>query len=112
MTLKGHHESEIVTTGEEAVQRALTDKFDLILMDITLKGNMDGIEAASVIREKSNVPIIYVSGNSDLLNSDRLKATKPNGIVKKPIFDNSIYEMIERKLGSQKKLETEKLNRI
>ena len=50
------------TTGEEAVEFVKETKPDVILMDINLVGKIDGIEAAEVITEKSNIPIIFMTG--------------------------------------------------
>jgi two-component system, response regulator PdtaR len=95
LIIKGHYNFEIVASGEDAVKRATADHFDLILMDIKLSGKMDGIEAVEQIRKKSNACIVYISGNSDLLNSKRLKDTKPEGALSKPINDWEIYKIIE-----------------
>ena len=95
LIIKGHYNFEIVASGEDAVKRATADHFDLILMDIKLSGKMDGIEAVEQIRKKSNACIVYISGNSDLLNSKRLKDTKPDGALSKPINDWEIYKIIE-----------------
>ena len=95
LIIKGHYNFEIVASGEDAVKRATADHFDLILMDIKLKGEIDGIEAARIIREKSDVTIVYISGNSDLLNSKRLKDTKPHGALSKPINDWELYQIVE-----------------
>ena len=95
LIIKGHYDFYIVATGEEAVKMASIEKYDLILMDIKLKGEMDGIEAAKQIRKKSNACIVYVSGNSNLLKSQRLKDTKPDGILRKPINDRELYEIVE-----------------
>jgi len=92
---RGYEKSEIVKSGEEAVDKVSDCNFDLILMDIKLKGEIDGIEAASKIKEKSNVPIVYASGNSDLFESDRLKVTNPAGILHKPITDGMFFDVVE-----------------
>lgn len=60
----GYGVSSAVTTGEEAVERAAQDRPDLILMDIKLKGEMNGIEAAQEIQPKQKVPLIFLSAYS------------------------------------------------
>ena len=82
----------IVASGEEAVKITMKKNINLIFMDIKLKGEIDGLEAAGEITKKQDVPVIFISGNSDLLNSDRLKKTKPAGILNKPIMN---YELVE-----------------
>ena len=96
LILKGYSDFEIVDSGEEAIDAATKEKFDLILMDIKLRGYIDGIDAAKAISEFANIPVIYVSGNSDLLNSARLKETKPRGILRKPITAEKLAETLKK----------------
>lgn len=96
LILKGHYDFEIVASGEEAVAKALAEKYDLIIMDIKLKGQMDGIEAAEKILEKKEVAIVYVSGNSDLLYSNRLKKTKHVGLLRKPVYEYQLNKILEK----------------
>lgn len=96
LMLLGHHDFEIIPNGEKAIVRAAKKSFDLILMDIKLNGEMDGIEAAQKIKQKSNVPIVFVSGNTDLLQSDRIKTMDPDGILPKPIREYELKAIIEK----------------
>ena len=98
LTAGGYDVLNIVSTGENAIQATEKNSVNLILMDIKLKGEIDGIEAASVIRKKSDAAIVYIIGNSDLLESDRLLATNPEGTLKKPISDWELFEVIEKAL--------------
>jgi len=61
----GHNVVGVVFSGKEAVEIALKEEPDLILMDISLEGNMDGIEAACKIRSKINIPIIYLTAGTN-----------------------------------------------
>ncbi len=85
-------------SGERAIQRALELKPDLILMDIVLKGNMDGIEAANEIQSSLDVPIIYLTAYADKVVLDRAKATGPFGYMLKPFEDKEIFSTIEMAL--------------
>ena len=96
LILKGHYGFEIVDSGEEAVKMAQIENFDLIFMDIKLKGQIDGIDAAKTIKKNQNVAIVFVSGNSDLLQSDRLKKLKPAGILHKPITGYELSDVLKR----------------
>ena len=96
LILNGIYNFEIVDSGEDAIKRAQAEDFDIILMDIKLDSEIDGIEAARIIRETCDVSIIYVSGNTDLLKSERLKATNPDGIIRKPIVDDLFYSVIDK----------------
>ncbi len=87
---------EIVSSGEQVVKRALIKNFDLILMDIKLKGRLDGIDAARMIRKEKDIPIVYLSGNSDLLESARLRKTKHEGTLSKPISEYELIEIVNK----------------
>lgn len=73
------------STGEEAIAGAEREKPDLILMDINLLGNMDGITAAVKIKMTREVPIIFITGYSDGEIMARAYKTKPAGILTKPL---------------------------
>lgn len=92
----GHKVISNVFSGEEAVVLAEKIRPDLILFDIRLKGKIDGIEAATRIRQKSSVPIIYMTGNDHLRADKNLLATKPVGILSKPAEDWELFDMIDK----------------
>jgi len=100
LTTHGYNAFDNVGTGEEAIKIVENEKVDLILMDIKLKGKIDGIEAAQIINKKYNIPIIYMSGNTDMHKSDRLKATNPAGIIGKPIMEYELFETINNALNN------------
>ena len=78
--------------GDDAVTRVLGERPDLILMDINLKGDMDGIEAADRIRAEADLPIIFCTAYSNDETLARAKVTVPYGYVLKP-FDNRELEI-------------------
>lgn len=86
----GHNVSAKVTTGEAAVEAAKEHKPDIILMDIRLQGEMDGIEAMNEIRRSANIPVIYITGNSDESYRKRVEALKPLGFLTKPISQGEL----------------------
>jgi len=67
----GYHVPATVGTGELAIQTALKNQPDLILMDIQLRGAMDGVQAAAAITATQDVPIVYLTANSDRATLDR-----------------------------------------
>ncbi|QTA92463.1 ATP-binding response regulator [Desulfonema magnum] len=85
----------VAPSGKRAIQKAKTEKPDLVLMDIMLKGPMDGIEAANQIRKRFNIPIIYLTAFSDKEMLDRAKITEPFGYLLKPFEDRELYANIE-----------------
>ncbi|OQY13334.1 MAG: hypothetical protein B6I31_01375 [Desulfobacteraceae bacterium 4572_19] len=94
----GYSVVALETSGKGAVKKAQLLKPDLILMDITLDGTMDGIEAAQLILLDVNVPIIFLSGSFDDKNIDRAKVVKPFGIILKPFNNRELKVTIEMAL--------------
>lgn len=86
-------------SGEEAVQKALELQPDVILMDIVLKGEIDGIQAMEKIRQFSNVAVIYLSGNSDRFNYERAKKTGFTDYLVKPITTKDLQAPFKRIFG-------------
>ena len=87
--------SGVACSGEEAIRMAATDLPDLVLMDIRLDGPMDGIEAASRIRNALRLPVIYVTSHTDEVTLERVKQTEPQGYIVKPFTDQELHTCIE-----------------
>ncbi len=94
----GYAVPAIAATGEQAIAAATDLQPDLVLMDIRLKGAMDGIQAAEQIWERLQIPIIYVTGHSDRSTLERAKVTTPFGYVLKPVKERELYVAIETAL--------------
>ena len=99
---KGFVIVDTVCTGEEAIQCAERDKPDIILMDIVLSGEIDGISAAEEINERYNTSIIYLTGHSDEATLNRAKATEPYGYILKPVNEDELYSTIVTALYKHK----------
>ncbi len=84
-----------VTSGEEAVTKAMELRPDVILMDITVQGPIDGITAAQQIGERSRIPIVFVTAHADEATLQRAKLTRPCGYVLKPFEPNELRANIE-----------------
>jgi PAS domain S-box-containing protein len=82
-------------TGAEAVEAAIALRPDLILMDVRLKGDMDGIRAAELINEKMRVPVVYLTGDSDQKTLQRARAASAFGYVLKPFHIRNLLVAIE-----------------
>lgn len=87
-----------VATGAKAVEKARETEPDLILMDILLKGPMDGIEAAEKIRESAEIPIIYLTAYADEQTLTRAKNTTPYGYILKPFQGPELQILIDMTL--------------
>lgn len=83
-------------TGEEAIALVKDCKPDIILMDISLKGEMDGIGAVEKIRESVNTPVIYLSGNSDKFNFERAKKTGFVDYLVKPVTADDLVGPLKK----------------
>jgi PAS domain S-box-containing protein len=85
----------IVATGEEAVTSAARDRPDLVLMDIHLRGEMDGTEAAGRITSQIDVPVIYLTAYSDPETRDRAHHVFSYGYIIKPFNDQQLLCAID-----------------
>jgi PAS domain S-box-containing protein len=84
-----------VSSGEEAIANIRDLCPDAILMDIVLKGPMDGIQASNIILSQYSCPIIYVTAHSDQFTLDRAKSTRPFGYIIKPVDERELHIVIE-----------------
>jgi len=94
----GYIVPDVVFTGREAIQRAEELRPDLVLMDIVLKGEIDGIETAAEIRKKYNIPIVYLTAYEDDKTLKRAKMTEPLGYILKPFEERYLRSSIEMAL--------------
>jgi DNA-binding response OmpR family regulator len=84
-----------VDSAEEGIQIATTQHPDLVLMDVRLRGEKDGVQAAAEIRQQVDVPVIYLTAYSDRSTLDRAKDTDPYGYVVKPFHERELEVTIE-----------------
>jgi DNA-binding response OmpR family regulator len=84
-----------VDTAEEGIAIATRERPDLVLMDIRLKGEKDGVQAAKEIREQVDIPIVYVTAYSDRLTVDRASQTEHDAYVLKPFHRRELQSTIE-----------------
>jgi two-component system, response regulator PdtaR len=91
----GHIVVDIVDTGEKSVKSAQKYLPDIILMDIVLKGDMDGIEAAKIIRKKIKIPIIYLTAYADEEIIKRARITEPYAYIVKPYKTDELNANIQ-----------------
>ncbi|MDI6644053.1 MAG: methanogen output domain 1-containing protein [Methanobacteriaceae archaeon] len=92
----------IAASGEEAINKTEEKLPDLVLMDIVLKGKMDGIQAAQEIRERFDIPVVYLTAYSDEKTLSRAKLTGPFGYIIKPFEDRELHSAIEVALYKHK----------
>lgn len=91
----GYTVPAIVATGEEAIKMAEITFPDLILMDVRLKGDMNGVETAEKIRKNFDIPVIYLTAYSDDEVLEKAKKTEPYGYIVKPFKADDLRSNIE-----------------
>jgi signal transduction histidine kinase/CheY-like chemotaxis protein len=110
------HIPTVVYSGEEAIAVAADTRFDLVLMDIKLKGMLDGIDTAQQLRAAYDVPIIYLTAYADNQTLDRARATEPYGYVLKPFRERELKAAIDmalqRHISDQQRTQQQKLQRF
>lgn len=84
-----------VATGKDAIKKVDEQLPDIILMDIMLKGDMTGIDAANAIRLNHDVPIIYLTANADMATIEKAKVSLPYGYIIKPFTEKDLQTTIE-----------------
>jgi signal transduction histidine kinase len=97
----GYVVSASVASAEAAIEKVAELRPDLVLMDIRLKGLMDGIEAAEHIRTEFETPVIYLTAYADEATLQRAKATEPFGYIVKPFDERDLHVAIEVALRRQ-----------
>jgi DNA-binding LytR/AlgR family response regulator len=91
----GYEVTGILPRGEEAIAHIHIDKPDIVLLDIMLKGEMDGIDTAHEIQKQYNIPIIYLTANADEAHFNRAKETHPYAFISKPFKKLDLQRAIE-----------------
>ncbi|MBF0517598.1 MAG: diguanylate cyclase [Nitrospirae bacterium] len=94
----GYTVTSVSASADQAIKRAQTDRPDVVLMDVVLDGQMDGIEAAAMIRTSVGTPVIFLTSYSDEYILERAKITEPFGYLLKPFRDRELYTTIEMAL--------------
>ena len=98
----GYEVPAIVSSGKDAIKKAAETKPDLMLMDIVLEGDMDGIEAAKQIRARFDIPVVYLTAYADEIAVRRAKVTAPYGYLVKPFNERELHAAIEMALSRHK----------
>lgn len=91
----GYSVQKTVASGQAAIDEVKRNLPDIILMDIVLKGEMSGIEAATIIQQEHDVPIIYLTANADFSTVEKAKVSLPYGYILKPFTDKELQTNIE-----------------
>ncbi len=98
LTKAGYRVVETAASGKRAIQLAEDTRPDLVLMDVVLAGEMDGIEAARMIRQRREIPIVYLTANGDHTVLEQAKSTEPIAFILKPCEERELLASIEMAL--------------
>jgi DNA-binding LytR/AlgR family response regulator len=91
----GYDVTGIVSRGEEAISHVKQNRPDIVLMDIQLKGELDGIDTVVKMQQEIDMPVIYLTANADDENFDRAKSTNPYAFISKPFKKLDLQHAIE-----------------
>ncbi|MEW6126762.1 MAG: response regulator [Acidobacteriota bacterium] len=98
LTLLGYEVTGIASSGREAIALIEETEPDLVLMDIVIKGDLDGIETAAKIRRRWSIPVIYLTAYTDDTTLQRARITEPFGYIVKPFSERELRANIEMAL--------------
>jgi len=99
----GYMVSAVVSSGEESIQKASKMKPDLVLMDIKLKGSIDGVSAGEEIYKQFRIPIVYLTAYSDQATINRINNGKngnPSTVINKPFDEVELQTVIDNTLSN------------
>jgi DNA-binding LytR/AlgR family response regulator len=91
----GYEVTGIVPRGEEALVHVRENQPDIVLLDIQLKGSIDGIQTAEMMQRERDIPVIYLTANADDAHFNRAKATHPYAFISKPYKSLDLKRAIE-----------------
>lgn len=91
----GYDAFAVASSSEEAVGRATEKCPDIVLMDIHIKGQRDGIQTAQILKDRFHVPVVYLTAHADEATIDRAKRTEPHGYLLKPVKTEELRSAIE-----------------
>ena len=94
----GYEVAAVAVSGEEAINKAIETRPDLVLMDIRLKGDMDGVEAVERLQAHFDVPVVYLTAYPDWVTLQRVKATDPFAYLLKPVADDDLSHILDAAL--------------
>jgi two-component system, NtrC family, response regulator AtoC len=98
LTELGYTVTAVVSSGPDALAQAEHNAPDLALMDIRIKGSMDGTETARALRERFNIPVVYLTAHADRGTLERAKVAEPLGYITKPFKESELHASIEMAL--------------
>lgn len=112
-TLKklNYHVANTASNYNAAIEMIEKDDLQLLLLDINIGGQKDGIDVASHVRSRYNIPIIFLTANSDIATVQRAKVVKPDAYLLKPFTKDDLYTAIEIAFSSYKDINDKQIKK-
>lgn len=104
LSIFGHENTEIANSANQAIKAIKTSRPDLVLLDVKIKGDQDGIELGGIIKEQYQLPFVYITSYSDKETVNRAKHTQPLGFIVKPFTKDDVYAAIEVALFNKNRI--------
>jgi len=105
LSIFGYEQTEIANSANQAIKAIKTNRPDMVLLDVKIKGDQDGIELGGIIQSQYQIPFLYITSYSDKETVNRAKHTRPLGFIVKPFTKDDVYAAIEVALFNKNKLE-------
>ncbi|MFT7267888.1 MAG: two-component system response regulator LytT [Roseivirga sp.] len=105
LELFGYGNTEIANSANQAIKSIKTSRPDLVLLDVKIKGDQDGIELGGIIHDQYKLPFVYITSYSDKETVNRAKHTQPLGFIVKPFTKDDVYAAIEVALFNKNRME-------
>ncbi len=114
LTLKRFGVSYIktVSNGNDAIKLSENENFDLIIMDINILGDIDGIKTAEIIQKTKKIPVVFCTAYADFLIKDKVKNIHYIGLLEKPFMDNELSDVIKKVISDKKNIVSQELYKI
>ncbi len=104
LSIFGYEDTEIANSANQAIKAIKTSRPDMILLDVKIKGDQDGIELGGIIQTQYKIPFLYITSYSDKETVSRAKHTNPLGFIVKPFTKDDVYAAIEVALYNKNRL--------
>jgi len=96
----GYQVTAVVSSGAEAIREVEANPPDLVLMDIRIKGDLDGAETAQILRDRFDIPVVYLTAHADHDTLEHAKQSRPLGYIVKPFHESELHASVEIALSS------------
>lgn len=112
LSIFGYENTEIANSANQAIKAIKISRPELVLLDVKIKGDQDGIELGGIIKEQYQLPFVYITSYSDKETVNRAKHTQPLGFIVKPFTKDDVYAAIEVALFNKNRIAAKGLTNV